>query len=100
MKMKLKLENVDCKFGSPMGMPNSLPSDVLSPGKLHLKRLKWVDGDYIENAAYFGNTGRDYIYCAWGDIAETAVRIFVRADARDVAKHEVNNIMPNATFYR
>ena len=99
MKMKLVLEKVDCRFGAPMGMPNSLPSDTLSPGKLHLKRLKWVDGDYIENGAYFGNTGQDNIYCAWGAIAETSVRIFVRAHARDVAKHEVNNIMPNVTFY-
>ena len=98
--MKLQLEKLDCRYGAPYGMPNKTPSDLFSNGKLHLKRLKWVDGDYIENGAYFGNTGRDNVWCAWGDINGTAVRIFVRADSRDVAKHEVNNVMPNVTFYR
>lgn len=52
--------------------------------------------------AYFERylTWKDDVYCAWGDINETSVRIFVRADARDVAKHEVNNVMPNVSFYR
>ena len=98
--MKLQLENACSRRGADMGRPNRLPEDLLVSGKLRVTRLKWVDGDYDEGGSYWGNTGQDSIYCAWGDINGTAVRIFVRADCRDVAKHEVNNVMPNVTFYR
>jgi hypothetical protein len=100
MKNKLVLENACSYRGADMGRANRLPEDLLAKGKLRVTRLKWVDGDYDEFGAYWGNTGKDDVYCAWGDIGETAVRIFVRADARDVAKHEVNNVMPNVSFYR
>lgn len=83
-----------------MGRANRLPEDLLAKGKLRVTRLKWVDGDYDSGGAYFGNTGKDNIYCAWGDIGDVSVRIFVRANARDVAKHEINKIMPNVGFYR
>ncbi len=100
MKMKLKLENACSRRGADMGRPNRLPEDLLAKGKLYVKRLKWVDGDYDEGGAYWGNTGKDYVWCAWGDINEAAVRIFVRAASRDGALHEVNAVMPNVTFYR
>ena len=100
MKMKLKLENACSRRGADMGRPNRYPEDLLAKGKLRVTRLKWVDGDYDQFGAYWGNTGKDHIYCAWGDINETAVRIFVRAESRDVAKHDVNAQMPNITFYR
>lgn len=99
MKTKLVLENACSRRGADLGRPNRLPEDLLAKGKLHLNRLKWEDGDYDCGGCYWGNTGKDNIWCAWGDIDEVSVRIFVRANARDVAKHEVNNVMHNVTFY-
>ena len=79
-----------------MGMPNKLPADMSNVGKLHLKRLKWVDGDYIENGAYFGGGMGDYVYCAFSE----EVQYFVRAKTRNEAKAFVMEAIPNAKFYR
>ena len=80
MKTKIpKLADVSSKYGAPMGMRNSIPEDIETASKLNLRRLKWVDGDYIENGAYFGNGQRDYIYRATGETKEWLVEVFVRA---------------------
>ena len=79
-----------------MGMPNKLPADMSKPIKLYLKRLKWVDGDYIENGAYFGGGMGDYIYCAFSE----EVQFFVRAKTRFEAKSLVMEEIPNVRFYR
>lgn len=100
--MKLILEKACSYRGADMGRPNVLPADLNAPCKLHFKQLKWVDGDYDEGGAYWGRTKGDHIFCAWGDVGEVAVRIFVRAFRREDAMYGVNGvlkILPNARFY-
>jgi hypothetical protein len=89
--------------GSQMGRRNVLPENKQVKDKIHLTRLKWVDGDYDEGGAYWGNgDGRSRIYCAWGDLGNEAfsTQIFVRAKSRSEAKHLVLEILPNIQFYR
>lgn len=104
---KLILSHACSSRGADMGRPNLLPLDILSPVKLHLERLKWVDQDYDQGGAYFGGGLGDFIYCAWGtplnEISGNPfppVQIFVRAKTRVEAKQAVREILSNATFYR
>jgi hypothetical protein len=100
MKNKLVLENAVSHRGASMGRGNWLPKDLNAEGKIHLTRLKWVDGDYDEGGAYWGNTGKDDVYCAWGDLNEVNALMFVRADSRIAAKAFVMETLPNVRFYR
>lgn len=95
MKNKLVLENACSYRGADMGMPNKMPADMSKPIKLNLQRLKWVDGDYIENGAYFGGGMGDYIYCAFSE----NVQYFVRAKTHNDAKALVIEAIPKAKFY-
>lgn len=75
------------------------PSDKLDPDqpyKFHLIRLKWVDGDYDQGGAYWGNSGGTSIYWAYDD----EVQVFVRAASRDRAKQQILEKAPQAKFYR
>lgn len=97
----LKLEKAYSERGARMGRDNQLPDDHEAPIKLHLEALKWVDGDYDQGGAYWGNSGGTSIYCAWrGDKVEQHVRVFVRASHREQAKKYVLHHLPNAKFYR
>ena len=91
---QLILSNGSSRFGAQMGRCNELPADVNAPIKLQMVKLKWVDGDFDEFGAYWGNSG-DNIYCAFTD----NVKIFVRAKSRLGAKSMVRNLVPNARFY-
>jgi hypothetical protein len=86
---KRKLLNISSFRGAPMGRRNNIPSDMSTLGKLRLERLKWVDGDYDQGGAYFGNTGKDYIYWAYGETDTEQVDIFVRAVSRVEAKARI-----------
>lgn len=73
---------------------------------MHLVRLRWVDGDYDQGGAYWGNTGLNSIYravsrdvIAFGDSLQL-VECFVRATGRQDAKLAILAKLPNATFYR
>ena len=102
--MKLKLESGVTGFtdengnfvatGSQMGYRDTLPEDPLAPCRLNLKRLKWVDGDYLESGVYYGGGSGDHIYCAWDSKSPT--RVFVRAVTREQAKELVAEILPAA----
>ena len=96
MKTKLILEKACSARGADMGMPNKMPANMSIPVKLHLKRLKWVDGEYLENGAYFGGGMGDNVYCAFSE----TVQYFVRAKTRDEAKILVQNGIPLAKFYK
>jgi len=98
--MKLKLENASSMYGSQMGRRDVMPDDLTTPCKLRLERLRWVYGDYDQGGAYWGYTPGTSIYCAWGDVGDTAARFFVRAKSRDDAKRHVKNLFVNARFYR
>lgn len=104
--MKLKLEKACSNRGSDMGRPNRIPADAHTVGKLHLIRLKWVDGDYDEGGAYWGrsfhNGSGDYIYCCYGETKTEQLRIFVRAGTRSEAKSQVERtlLQDNLKFYK
>lgn len=86
--------------GSNMGRRDVLPKDRSAPVKLQLEKLRWVDGDYDQWGAYWGNNGRDHIYCGWGDCGDIVVFIFTRASSRAHAKANIRRDLPNARFYR
>jgi len=86
--------------GSAMGRRDTLPDDAAAPCKLRMERLRWVDGDYDQFGAYWGNSGGTSIYCAHGDAGEVSARVFVRASSREEAKTKVRQTLPNAAFYR
>jgi hypothetical protein len=101
MKTKIpKLAEMNCKYGAPMGMRNSIPSDIETASKLHLRRLEWVDGDYIKNGAYFGGGQGDYIYRATGETEKEQIEVFVRAWNHLGAQLKVKELIPHAKFYR
>lgn len=93
-------------LGACMGRSNTLPPTPKTDApKLRLVRLKWVDGDYDEGGAYWGNTRGTWIYRAVAVLPVDAqkwfghVEIFVRATGRTHAKIFVREIVPNATFF-
>jgi hypothetical protein len=99
--MKLKLPNVSSPRGAPMGRQRVLPFQYMGtdplPIKMHLIRLKWVDGDYDQGGAYWGRgSGNDYVY--WASGADDAT-LFVRATGRAMAKKSVRETFPRATFF-
>jgi len=70
--MKRPLSNVSCKFGAPMGRTPTIPDNKLL-GKLHLEKLEWVDGDYDKGGAYWGRSGSENIYRAYGETTAIVV---------------------------
>jgi hypothetical protein len=93
-------EEVGSKYGSPMGRTSADPYQM--KGKLHLRRVPAVDGDYDEGGAYWGSVGgsRDGavapLWCAWGEVEGELLVSYVRAKDRESAKA----MFPYATFYR
>lgn len=109
MKTKLPpLENGSSRRGAQMGRSNSFP-DKFDPQaatpKLRLYRLRWVDGDYDEAGAYWGNSGGTSIFRAVVALPCPAqhyfghVEIFVRSADRQAAKEAVREIIPGARFH-
>lgn len=87
--------------GSQMGRRNLLPDDRAVAVKLRMERLKWIDGDYDQWGAYWGQNGCNHIYCAWHDQSqEDRIEVFVRAVNRKDAKEQVRESLPNAIFCR
>jgi hypothetical protein len=81
-----------------MGRCDSLPSDLQTIGKLHLVKLRWVDGCYDEGGAYWGMGNP--IYRAYGETETEVCEVFVRARGREDAKRQVLELVPLAKFYR
>lgn len=92
----LKLPNACSRYGAEMGRRNTLPDDPQAPIKLRMERLRWVDGDYDNGGAYWGNGNGSSIFCAYAD----GCQVFVRGRKRTDAKAEVRAMLPNARFYR
>jgi len=70
------------------------------PIRFHLVKLRWVDGDYDQGGAYWGNSGGTDIFHAWGDGAEEDQEMFIRAASRIEARCEVRKMFPNCRFYK
>jgi hypothetical protein len=99
--MKRKLPDVSSREGSQMGRRSVPATDKLFPHKMYLVKLKWVDGDYDEGGAYWGNNCNGAsIYWAYGEDDQIRFEYFVRAMTRAQAKWYVKKEYPNAKFYR
>lgn len=77
-------------------MPENRNGEVTLP----IERLKWVDGDYDQGGAYWGNSGGTSIYRARGDMEgeDSTVELFVRAASLADAKELILAKLPNAKF--
>lgn len=81
-----------------VGRRNVIP-DGYTGGKLRLERLRFIDEHYDTGAAFWG--APENVWCAWSNAdAAGRIRIFVRAESRELAKLEVISVAPNARFYR
>lgn len=118
--MKLKLPKGTTGFfnernewictGSQMGRRNVLPDNANTPCKLHLQRLKLMDGGcYDSGGAYWGAPQTMWIaftaHHVYSPIqAKTELipnlQVYVRADHRGQAKQKVRKELPQARFYR
>ena len=84
--------------GARMGRRDNIPYDYATVRKLHLRRVRMVDGCYDSGGAYWGAGAP--LYCAWGESDTEQVEVFFRACSRDDAKEQARAAFPNATFYR
>ncbi len=100
-----KLSKVNCKYGAPLGRQNLIPNPNATV-KLHMVKLRWVDGDYSEDGTYWGQTKGEHIYWARGEYYEEGLSqnvdycVFVRAKSRVEAKELVRESVPNARFFK
>lgn len=84
---------VDSTFGAPMGRHSVIDS---GERKLHLRRLRFVDGGYDAGGAYWGSPAN-----VWHAVnACRGIEVFVRADTREEAKRKVSILVKGARFYR
>jgi hypothetical protein len=97
--MRRKLPNVSSPRGAPMGRVDVAATDVNAPHKLHLVRLRFVDGDYDEGGAYWGGGDGSSIYWAYGEDDQIQFEKFVRARSRAEARALVRETYPRARFY-
>jgi hypothetical protein len=67
-------------------------------GKVHLRYVPFVDGDYDQGGAYWG--GGRYtlpLFCAWDEDGHV---VYFRSDSRETAKNRISSQNPTITFYR
>ena len=98
----LRLEDVGSRYGAPMGRWEELPANRNATGKLQLRRVRFVDRDYDEGGAYWGNVTGWALWHAEGDLdgEEFTTRVFQRAANRAAAKDGIRERLPNVRFYR
>ena len=97
--------------GADMGRRNVIPGKehwpggpcepgCVDPGRLHLQRLRFVDGDYDTGGAYWGGGTPAKLYCAFFEYVP--LQVYVRATNRTEARAAVLNALPGSgwSFYR
>jgi len=85
---------------SPRGAPMGRRSDpeVSLVGKVHLRCVPFVDGDYDQGGAYWGGgCGTMPLFCAWDDDGHIH---YLRTASRDGAKYWLRSCNSGITFYR
>lgn len=65
-------------------------------GKVHLRFVRFVDGDYDQGGAYWGGGGSP-LFCAWD---EEGREVYLRAASREAAKDKLLSKNPALKFYR
>ena len=86
---------VGCRYGSPMGR-RSDPVEELT-GKVRLRKVPFVDGDYDPGGAYWGGGSAPPLYCAWDYDSHV---YYLRAPDREEAKHMLFHLNPTILFHR
>ncbi len=87
---------VSAKYGAPMGRASDLLADLT--GKVHLRQVKLVDGDYDEGGAYWGGgPGVQPLFCLWDDEGHV---VYTRANSREGAKAWLTSVNRSVTFYQ
>jgi len=79
----MKKAPFESDVSSPRGAPMGRPSDPLESfqGKLHLRAVPFVDGDYDKGGAYWGENGTP-LFCVWNGEGVA----YFRAPNRSAAK--------------
>ena len=96
---KLKADNATTRRGAQLGRRDwGLIEHRERPMKMHLQRVKFVDGDYDLGGAYWGGHPSEPLFCAWAEAVDA--RVFVRAKDRSHAKREIKKHFVNAKFFR
>lgn len=87
-------QKVNGRYGAPMGRRSDHAQDFV--GRVHLRRVPFVDGDYDPGGAYWGGGGGP-LFCAWDDEGHV---LYFRHDSRDAAKAELLGMNQSISFYR
>lgn len=91
------LAEVSNRYGAPMGRGDTMPGDTDAAIALEIERLVWVDGDYDQGGAYWGNSG-DYIWRFTGDDGEQQVEVFIRSKTEGEAVAQLHEKLPGAVI--
>lgn len=99
--MKPALPHLNCRYGAPMGRPDTIPAWVMNPKAeapvLHLRQFRMVDGDYDTGGAYWGGPCRHgRMYCAFSGKDTDLIQVFVRAPTVTDAMRMVLDKIPRA----
>ena len=81
---------------------STLIDDCSAFVRLHLYRMRLVDGDYDNGGAYWGggNAVVGWMYHAYDVFPAPTTQLFVRARSREEAKQLVRHAVKNASFFR
>lgn len=74
--MGKQFDDVEYRYGAPMGRRHSAG---IEPKRVHVFRVRFVDGDYDDGGAYWG--GGSPLYCV-RDCKGGNVQLFYRAKTR------------------
>ena len=83
--------------GAAMGRADTT-SDRDYPVQFEAERLQWVDGDYDQGGAYWGQNRGEYIFRFEGESGDGLESMFVRARDIEEAKKQVLDRYANASF--
>ena len=72
-----QFDDVSCKYGAPMGRREYCDDDA---ARVHVFRVRMVDGDYDDGGAYWGGYPSKPLYCVRDD--NGLVQLFIRGHTR------------------
>ena len=83
--MRKQFENVDCKYGAPMGRPE-VHTDF--SGRARCFKVNLDNGGYDEGGCYWGFdlTNKTSLYCTTNNKGYDGFLLFTRANSRQEAK--------------
>lgn len=96
----LRADPRSMRYGAPMGDSDWIAEDYDCDRRLHLQRVRLVDGDYGPDGTYWGaSDSAGHIYCAFDPTAQQ-VRIYVRGHTRGGALQSLRKQYPGLRFHK